>query len=139
MERNGKHRQEGELKEDLLQAGLEVLKDYPYQSLTLRKVADKAKVSHNSPYKVFNTENDLFKAMSERIEEEMLKAESLFSYFRKHPERLDFACKSGLLSLESKAAKQYLEHGGTKEGFLAEAGYILNGDLAKNLPYPDKE
>ena len=53
------------LKETLIQAGLELLRNESLESLSLRKVARAAGVSHAAAYRHFENKDDLFAAIAE--------------------------------------------------------------------------
>jgi len=56
----------GDLKNALIQAGIDILAEEGLQGLTLRKVASKAGVSHSAPYAHFADKQDLVAAISTR-------------------------------------------------------------------------
>jgi len=54
----------GNLKEELLTAGLELIAKVGPRAFTLREVARQAKVSHNAPYRHFRDKDDLLAAIA---------------------------------------------------------------------------
>src|SRR5512145_1376691 len=54
----------GDLKNALIQAGVDILAKEGVEGLTLRKVAQRAGVSHNAPYSHFSDKQSLLAAIS---------------------------------------------------------------------------
>lgn len=109
-----KNRKDGELKQELIEAGFAVTADKGLENVTLRKVADSCKVSHNTPYKVFQNEDELFQAMDEwlgtkviSIIEECRSAQTpqaaaifqIYAFFSQNHRYLPFACSPKARSL----------------------------------------
>jgi AcrR family transcriptional regulator len=59
-----KHYHHGDLKNSLIQAGMEILAQEDLGALTLRKAASRAGVSHSAPYAHFTDKKDLIAAIS---------------------------------------------------------------------------
>ena len=78
----------GDLKNALIQAGVEILSKEGIQGLSLRKVAQRAGVSHNAPYSHFPDKQSLIAAIStegfKQLYEEM---DTAISTYPKDPKR----------------------------------------------------
>lgn len=78
----------GDLKNALIQAGVEILAKEGVEGLTLRKVAQRAGVSHNAPYSHFSDKQSLLAAIStEGFKQLYEKLEETVSLYPTDPKR----------------------------------------------------
>lgn len=78
----------GDLKNALIQAGVEILTEEGVSGLSLRKVAQRAGVSHNAPYSHFTDKQSLIAAIStEGFRQLYQQLEAVFSLYPEDPKR----------------------------------------------------
>lgn len=79
----------GDLKNALIQAGMEILAEKGLGSLSLRKVAKQAGVSHAAPYSHFTDKQSLIAAIStEGFERLFSQVQAVFEQYAKQPDML---------------------------------------------------
>lgn len=67
---NDKNYHHGNLREELIEKGIEILNAEGYANLSLRKVAKACDVSHAAPYNHFKDKDELLLAMQQHVESE---------------------------------------------------------------------
>ena len=63
----------GNLRNDLIEAGIEIVSEKGEKELSLRKIAAKCNVSQAAPYAHFQSKEELINAIQEYITDEFLK------------------------------------------------------------------
>ena len=59
----------GDLKRQLLEEGLKLFSEDGYKNFSMRKLAQRCKVSHTSPYRHFSDKEDLIKVLAREVQE----------------------------------------------------------------------
>lgn len=70
---NDKNYHHGNLREELIEKGIEILNAEGYANLSLRKVAKACDVSHAAPYNHFKDKDELLLAMHQHVESEFAR------------------------------------------------------------------
>lgn len=81
------------LRNELIEKGIELVEEYGMQQLSLRKVAQACNVSHAAPYSHFKNKDDLILAMQSYITDQF--TERLQDVIAKHSGKPEFLMEFG--------------------------------------------
>lgn len=134
------------LKNELIEKGIEIVNEYGLEQLSLRKVAMACNVSHAAPYSHFANKEELFSAMQLHITEQFTRI--LEETILKYEDRPDFMVKFGTAYITFFMNKPQYFHflfgqGSPEVDFSpeAEAGYkpfqIYKEQVLKRLEHTD--
>lgn len=96
----------GDLKNALIEAGIELINEDGEKSLSLRKVAARCGVSNAAPYAHFKDKEEMIRAMQEHVTESFMK--SLKAVLDPYLEREDY--ENGLLAMGYEYVRFFLRH-----------------------------
>jgi len=108
----------GNLKETLIEKGIEYVNQNGYNNLSLRKLATMCDVSHAAVYKHFSNKDDLFMAMQEHVKEAFANQLDAAAIKNKN-----LASEEILFELASAYVELFLEHP-TYYNFIYSSGEI---------------